>query len=231
MKFIVLAASAMFSLAQGVFSPADFINVNGDSLKSRYNSAVAQGRQGSADSFWVAYEMADGKNIRTHTSDGIEVTERGRPQRSGMFMLVQKTTGSVEKLRIVDLDEDVRVHDRRVYWLGKPDTDERALLLLDVARAATSTQLKKDSIFWLGQEISRRAGDELEKLVANDPEVEVQKQAVFALSQRANDESIPSLMRIAKDHPNRAVRQQAIFWLGQKRDPRVLDFFEQVLKK
>jgi HEAT repeat protein len=90
--------------------------------------------------------------------------------------------------------------------------------------------VKKDAIFWVGQEISRRAGDELEKLASNDPEVEVQKQAVFALSLRNNDESIPSLMRIAKDHPNKAVRQQAIFWLGQKHDPRVLDFFEQMLR-
>jgi hypothetical protein len=37
-------------------------------------------------------------------------------------------------------------------------------------------------------------------------------------------------MRIAKDHPNKAVRQQAIFWLGHKHDPRVLDFFEQMLR-
>jgi len=68
-------------------------------------------------------------------------------------------------------------------------------------------------------------------LATADPAVEVQKQVVFALSQRSADESIPALVRIAKEHSNAAVRQQAIFWLGQKRDPRVLDFFEQMLKK
>ena len=231
MKFIVLVASAWFSVAQGVYSPSDFVNVSGDSLKSRYNNAVAQGRQANGDSFWVAYEMVESGNIRTRTSDGIEVSERNFPQRVAMFLLVQKSSGAIEKLRIVNLDEDIRVHDRRVYWLGKPDTDDRAALLLDVARTAPSAQVKKDAIFWLGQEVSRQAGDDLEKLVANDPEVEVQKQAVFALSQRRDAESVPSLIRIAKEHTNPAVRKQAIFWLGQKHDPRVLDFFEQLLKK
>ena len=65
----------------------------------------------------------------------------------------------------------------------------------------------------------------------SDPEIEIQKQAVFAISQRNNDEAVTSLLRIAREHPNAAVRKQAIFWLGQKRDPRVLDFFEQMLKK
>jgi hypothetical protein len=39
------------------------------------------------------------------------------------------------------------------------------------------------------------------------------------------------LIRIAKDHPKQTVRQQAIRSLSNKKDPRVVDFFEQVLKK
>jgi len=227
----LLLLATVGAYGQTVYTFADFVTVNGDSLKLRYDSAVTQGRQGNTDSFWVAYEMSNRANVRSNSVDGIDVVLKNTPQRTGMFMLVRKSDGAIDKLRIVDLSGDVRVHDRKVYWLGKPDSDESAALLLNLARTSTSTQVRKDAIFWLGQEISRLAGDELEKLASNDPEVEVQKQAVFALSLRNNDESIPTLMRIAKEHYNPAVRQQAIFWLGQKRDPRVLDFFEQLLKK
>ena len=228
---LLLLFASVGAYQQTVYTLDDFVAVNGDSLNMRYDSAVAQGRQGTTDSFWVAYEMSNRANVRSNSVDVIDVVLKNTPQRTGMFMLVRKSDSAIDKLRIVDLSGDVRVHDRKVYWLGKPDSDESAALLLNLARTSPSTQVRKDAIFWLGQEISRLAGDELEKLASNDPEVEVQKQAVFALSLRNNDESIPTLMRIAKEHYNPAVRQQAIFWLGQKRDPRVLDFFEQLLKK
>ena len=218
-------------LPQQVYSPAEFVHPSGATLQARFNNGVAEGRRGGTETFWVAYQMPLRSGVRVNSRDGIEWVQRNNPERAGMFLLVRKSDGAIEKMRIVNLDQDIRVHDRNVYWLGEPSGDETAPLLLNIARTSTVTQVKKEAVFWLGQEISRQAGEDLEKLATNDPEVEVQKQAVFALSLRKNDESIPSLERIAKDHSNPAVRKQAIFWLGQKRDPRVLDFFEQLLKK
>ena len=51
------------------------------------------------------------------------------------------------------------------------------------------------------------------------------------MSRRPDDEAVPALIRIAKEHPNPAVRAEAIRLLGQKKDPRVVDFLEQLLKK
>jgi len=233
-RAVVLLTFLLFSgaaEAQNVYTFADFVNVSGDSLNQRYDNAIAQGRQGITDTFWIAYEMSPRMNVRINSADGIDVLQRNSPERTGMFLVVRKSDNVIEKLRIVDLSRDISVHDRKVYWLGKPTSDESAGLLLNIARTSTSVQVKKDAVFWLGLEMSRRAGDELEKLASDDPELQIQKQVVFALSLRNNDESIPSLIRIAKEHYNPAVRQQAIFWLGQKRDPRVLDFFDQLLKK
>jgi HEAT repeat protein len=226
-----LFAAFLFAIAQTVYGVADFVNVTGDSLKLRHDSAIAQGRQGNTDTFWIAYEMPARSNVYVHSADGIDVIQTNQPERLGVFLLARKSDGLIEKLRTVNLAQDVRVHDRKVYWLGMPASDDSAALLLTIARGSTSTQVKKDAVFWLGQEISRVAGDGLENLASNDPEVEIQKEAVFAISQRKADEAIPWLMRIAKEHSNPAVRRQAILSLGQKRDPRVLDFFEQLLKK
>src|SRR5215470_10260252 len=148
MKTVNILLSLLFAVsgayAQTAYTFADFVTVNGDSLKLRYDSAVTQGRQGNTDSFWVAYEMSNRANVRSNSVDGIDVVLKNTPQRTGMFMLVRKSDGAIDKLRIVDLSGDVRVHDRKVYWLGKPDSDESAALLLNLARTSTSTQLKKD---------------------------------------------------------------------------------------
>jgi len=218
-------------LGQEVYSPSDFVRTSGDTAKARYDSAIALGRRDSSDTFWIAYQMPRRPNVHVSSSDGIEVVTTNSSEPVGLFFLARKSDGAIDRIRVVNLSQDVRVHDRKVYWLGEPSSDESAALLLNVARTSASTRVKNDAVFWLGQEISAQAGEELEKLATSDPEVEVQKQVVFALSQRRNDAAILSLERIATDHPNAAVRKQAIFWLGQKKDPRVLDFFEQLLKK
>lgn len=217
--------------AQDISTFSDFVRPGGDSLKARYDNAVAQGRRGPADTFWIAYQLPVRSTTRMNSSDGIDILQKNNTEPIGLFFLARQSDGTIDKLRTVNLAQDVRVHDRKVYWLGEPAGNESGSLLLSIARTSASTQVRKDAVFWLGQEISRQAGEELEKLATSDPEVEVQKQVVFALSQRNSDESIPALQRIAQTHSNAAVRQQAIFWLGQKRDPRVLDFFEQLLKK
>jgi HEAT repeat protein len=43
------------------------------------------------------------------------------------------------------------------------------------------------------------------------------------------DEGVPLLIKYAKTHKDPRVRKQAIFWLGESRDPRALDFLEQVV--
>jgi hypothetical protein len=221
-----------FSTVQDTYTPADFINISAGSLRARFDDAVSQGRRGTSDTFWIAYQMPPShSNNYISVSDGIEVVRQSSSERLAMFLLTRKSDGGIDKLRPVHYGDDLRVHDRKVYWLGEPSGEESARLLLDIARNSASTQVKKDAVFWLAQEMSRQAGEELEKLATTDPEVEVQKQVVFALSLRKNDEAIPALERIATNHPNSTVRKQAIFWLGQKRDPRVIDFFEQMLKK
>jgi HEAT repeat protein len=72
---------------------------------------------------------------------------------------------------------------------------------------------------------------EIKASAENDPETSVKKQAVFALSQLPKSEGVPLLIELAKSNRNAVVRKQAIFWLGQSRDPRALDFLEEILTK
>jgi len=39
------------------------------------------------------------------------------------------------------------------------------------------------------------------------------------------------LTNLVKTNMNPAVRKQALFWLGESREPRALDFLEQIMTK
>ena len=52
---------------------------------------------------------------------------------------------------------------------------------------------------------------------------------MFALSQLPKDEGVPRLIDVARNNRNPEVRKQAFFWLGQSKDPRAVQFFEEIL--
>lgn len=88
--------------------------------------------------------------------------------------------------------------------------------------------IRKQAIFWLGQEAADQAVGTLEE-VADDPDREMRKSALFALSQLGTDRSIQVLIRVARTHPDKETRRNAFFWLGQTEDPRGIALFEEVL--
>lgn len=105
-----------------------------------------------------------------------------------------------------------------------------ATALIALARADQRPRIRGQALFWLSQ----RAGDEALRTIGNavsdDPEIEVKKRAVFALSQLPRAEGVPLLIDLARNHRLPEVRRQAMFWLGQSKDPRAVDFFEQILR-
>jgi len=262
-------------LLQQVYSPAEFTQVQGASLKARFDSALVQANRANDDTFWVAYRFPVRPGIRISTSenntsiqslttsDGIEwIPAETEVQRVGIFLLVGKSDGAIQKTRLINLNQNFRVHDRRVYWLGEANAEDSVSLLsnltlnspqnyssslihymtlhdspgvttrlLQMARdTSNNLEMRRNAISYLGREVNQQAAQELEKLTS-DTNSEIQKAAVQAISRRVDNESVPALIRIAKDHPNQTVKRQAIQLLGQKKDPRVVDFFEQMLKK
>jgi hypothetical protein len=104
-------------------------------------------------------------------------------------------------------------------------------VMIRAAKRHPVARVRSQSLFWLAQTASRRAGDAIRGAIDDDPETDVKKQAVFALSQLPADEAVPHLVRLARAHKNVEVRKQAMFWLGQSEDARALAFFEEVLAK
>ena len=107
-----------------------------------------------------------------------------------------------------------------------PEAFER---LLELARSGTPGEVRASALFWLAQ----RAGDKAVGAISDaldDPDAEIRTRAVFALTLLPTEERVTRLIDLARSHRDATVRRQAMFWLGQSRDPRVLAFFEQILR-
>jgi hypothetical protein len=133
--------------------------------------------------------------------------------------------------------------DQSVAWLGSLDSKQSVHAiamhrapsalnwLLAAARQNPETKKRSEALFWLAQRAGREAVAAITNAIDNDPETEVKRRAVFALSQLPKDEGVPKLIEVARTHRNPEVRKQAFFWLGQSKDPRALQFFEEILLK
>ena len=123
-----------------------------------------------------------------------------------------------------------KVREKAVMWLcvARHDYDP----VVRVAHADASAHVRGQALFWLAQGAQKKlAADTIAGAIANDPETEVKKKAVFALTQMPDGAGVPKLIEVARTNRNTEVRKQALFWLGQSKDPRALDFIEQVLTR
>jgi len=111
------------------------------------------------------------------------------------------------------------------------DVDELWRDLLSMARdPGVGRNVRRNALFWVGQEAASAATEGLADVVLDeDEDQDVRDAAVFALSQRPSDEGVPILMELARTAREAKTRRTAMFWLAQADDDRVIAFFEEIL--
>lgn len=133
--------------------------------------------------------------------------------------------------RMIQQDPSDKVRDKAVFGLSVSKVPSALATLIAAAKEDKSTRVRGQALFWLGQKAGKEAVATISEAIERDPETEVKKKAVFALSQLPKDEGVPKLIDVARNNRNPAVRKQAFFWLGQSKDPRAVQFFEDILLK
>lgn len=124
-----------------------------------------------------------------------------------------------------------RMPDQALSAIGQHAGQGAAASLVKFAQSGTTTQVRGRALVWLAQRAADQALPAIDAALQKDPDTEVKKLAVNALTRFPNGEGIPTLMDVARSHPNAEVRRQAMLQLGQTKDPRVVDFFSQILLK
>ncbi len=137
-----------------------------------------------------------------------------------------------ERLRkIVRDDPSDAIRDKAVFALYVSKEPEAVDAIIAAAKNDTSPRVRGQALFWLAQKAANKSAAAIADAIQNDPDTDVKKKAVFALSQLHDGEGVPKLIEVARTNRNAAVRKQAMFWLGQSKDPRALEFFEDILKR
>lgn len=157
-------------------------------------------------------------------------SERLREKASFWIGVSRGERGVATLERMLRDDPSSRVREKVTFALSLNKAPRALDLLLSTARNDRDPQVRGQALFWLGQKAGKKAAAALGDAVANDPDTGVKKRAVFAISQLPENEGVPRLIELARTNRNPAVRKQAMFWLGQSKDPRALEFFEEVLK-
>jgi hypothetical protein len=156
----------------------------------------------------------------------------GLRENVAFWLGVERGAKGVELLRkYVKNDPDDGFRKKVAFAFSQSKDPEALKDLLAMARTDSSPRVRGEAIFWLAQIGGRKEAEQITAAIENDPETEVKKKAVFALSQMHGGQGVPLLITLARTNKNPVVRKQAIFWLGESRDPRALDFLEEMLTK
>jgi len=103
--------------------------------------------------------------------------------------------------------------------------------LIDLSRTG-KTSVRRDAVFWLGQNEDPRALRAILAIVHNEDESNsVREHAIFSLSQRQDTPATDSLINFARTEKDNRMRGKALFWLAQKDDPRVKKLLADLILK
>jgi hypothetical protein len=95
-----------------------------------------------------------------------------------------------------------------------------------IARADLPTGTRRAARAWLAQAASNATA-----MPPGGVRGPVSEEARHRLIVLRNDGAIPELIRIAREDPDPYTRHMALFWLSTSADPRVVDLFEELLRR
>lgn len=128
-------------------------------------------------------------------------------------------------------DPDSRFRRHLTLAFSQSPVPEAVDVLSGMAKRDPEGEVRGQALFWLAQKAANKAAETIQNAIRDDPDEDVKKKAVFALSQLRGDQAVTQLIRVARTNRNPEVRKQAIFWLGQSKDPRALEFIEEILSR
>jgi hypothetical protein len=128
-------------------------------------------------------------------------------------------------------DPSEAVRERAISALAVSKDLEAADLLISTARNDRNPRLRAQAVSALGRKSGPKMIAAIREVIEEDPDAQVRRRAVSALHSLPDGEGIPPLIEVARTTQNAEVRKHAMSSLAQSRDPRVLAFFEDVLKR
>jgi tetratricopeptide (TPR) repeat protein len=122
--------------------------------------------------------------------------------------------------------------EKVLFAVSQSRDSDNARWLLDVAlNERESIEIRKKALFSAGQSRGAPTAD-FAALYDRVQDREIKNQLILVFSQRSRDPvAMDKLFAIAKNDPDRELRKSAIFWIGQSRDPRAVQFLQDLINQ
>jgi len=121
--------------------------------------------------------------------------------------------------------------DKIIFSLSQMGGADNYRWLMDIAlNPKEDIEIRKKALFWAGQGHNVDVAD-LVKLYDSMSDREMKDQLIFVYSQRREAAALDKLFQIGKNDPDRELRKKAIFWIGQSRDPRAVQYLQDLINQ
>lgn len=155
---------------------AGFIAVDGATLETRVELAVARGRS-AGSAFWVAYgfeirrgvavdfEMRSVRGVTTF--DGLTIQENSKVETRNVavFMLYADGAAMPSRVEVYNLDRKRNYGGHPVYWTGRADSGESLALLRGMIASSDNGDVTHHAVVAIGLHADPRVADILESII------------------------------------------------------------------
>ncbi len=220
---VLAAANSGGAMMQGV----GFIQVEGATLNTRFENALAKGRAASGQTpFWIGYSFdlkpgtavdlnitgPDGSKTYVAVASG-KLEPQYQTRNAGVFFAYGSDGSSVSRVELYNLDA-ARDFKHPVYWLGKAGDDESLSLLKTVLAATGKSSASERLVDAIGLHKSREVEPILKDVFSTSGSLEVRKKALFWLGSFEGSKDL--LLQVAQNGQESAeVRKQAVEGIGR----------------
>lgn len=109
-------------------------------------------------------------------------------------------------------------------------TDNLNWLMDLAANDQEDVDMRKKALFWAGQS-NDVSLERLTALYDRMKDQDMKEQMIFVYSQRHEGQALDKLIDIAKHDTDPELRKKAIFWIGQSRDPKAVQYLQEVVSQ
>ncbi|HZS48562.1 MAG TPA: HEAT repeat domain-containing protein [Blastocatellia bacterium] len=194
----------------------DFIN-NSNQQKVRSTAVFWLGQIGGEEAFLSNLVQNEQEPIELRRQAAFSI---GAGKSADALSMLHNLYGSVK---------ETEVKKQLLFAMSiNDDKKQSGQYLNEIATQDPSTELRKQAIFWLGQNGDDSTVDLLMGIYNADQNQEVKKHILFSLSQNQNAKARAKLYEIGRSANEPELRKQAVFWIGQQQSSDAVDYLGQL---
>ena len=240
LSFLILALATVAISGDAMMQGVGFIQVEGPTLNTRFENALATGRAASGRTpFWIGYSFdlkpntgvdinitgADGSKTYVAVASG-KLEPQYQTRNAGIFFEYGSDGSSLSRVELYNLDA-ARDFKYPVYWLGRADDNESLNLLKTVLAANRKSSVSERLVDAVGLHKSREVEIILKEIFSTSGSLEVRKKALFWLG--GLDGAKDLLLQVAQNSQESVeIRKQAVEGIGRGDSSQAMSSLESI---